>query len=157
MFYKRRANENYPSKVSNCSYGKCLKATKNIPSKTLVQIFKGPITSWRDITEEHINYVLWVDDAKWIIPLTSARYINHSCDPNCIVDERLNVITTRPVQKGEELTITYNVIDGADPGLWDSRWSFQCKCGAQNCQGYINKYITGDGKPLITKLKTNDF
>jgi len=126
MFYKRRANENYPSKVSNCSYGKCLKAMKNIPSKTLVQIFKGPITSWRDITEEHINYVLWVDDAKWIIPLTSARYINHSCDPNCIVDERLNVITTRPVQKGEELTITYNVIDG-------------------------------DGKPLITKLKTNDF
>ena len=40
-----------------------------------------------------------------------ARYINHSCSPNCyidIVDKTIWVRASRPIRKGEELTYDYN-------------------------------------------------
>jgi uncharacterized protein len=39
-----------------------------------------------------------------------ARYINHSCDPNCetdIVDDRIIISAVRDIEEGEELTFDY--------------------------------------------------
>jgi hypothetical protein len=85
-------DETYPAKVYECSYGKCLKAKESLVSGIIVQKFKGPIISWKQITEDNIRYVLWVDDGKWMIPLSDAKYINHSCDPICIVNENFAVV-----------------------------------------------------------------
>ena len=48
------------------------------------------------------------------------RFVNHSCDPNCIVEkwlvageERCGIFAQRPILKHEEITIDYN-IDVAD-------------------------------------------
>ena len=94
------------------------------------------------------NHAILIENNKWMVIQTDARYINHSCDPNCIIDNDLRLITVRPVNEGEELTINYHIVyEGEDPGFWDPRWSFKCCCGAKNCQGIIDKYITIDGKP----------
>jgi hypothetical protein len=138
----------YPSKVDVCSYGKCLVATSFLPTGVIVQELKGPIYSWNLVSEEEICYAILIEHNKWMIIQTDARYINHSCDPNCVIDNELRLITVRPVNKGEELTINYHIVyEGEDPGFWDPRWSFKCCCGAKNCQGIIDKYITIDGKP----------
>jgi len=59
------------------------------------------------------RYLFALDD-EWTIDGSSrsnlARYINHSCDPNCeaeIHDERIYVLSTRNIVAGEELTIDY--------------------------------------------------
>lgn len=62
-----------------------------------------------------------------------ARFINHSCDPNC---ETLNdnghiwIESTRTIKAGEELTYNYgyDVENYAD---------HPCRCGSKNCVGYI--------------------
>jgi SET domain-containing protein len=62
-----------------------------------------------------------------------ARFINHSCAPNCVVERvegHLWVIAARPIASGEELTFNY----GYD--LVDYR-EHPCSCGEPDCVGYI--------------------
>ncbi len=66
-------------------------------------------------------------------PKNTARYINHSCDPNCQTEQFGNtiwIVSSKDIQAGEELTYNYGYeVDDtpADP----------CHCGAHNCCGYI--------------------
>jgi SET domain-containing protein len=63
----------------------------------------------------------------------TARYINHSCDPNCTVENTgrtLWIIAARDLQEGEELSYNYGYqLDGYE--------THPCTCGAKNCCGYI--------------------
>ena len=64
----------------------------------------------------------------------TAKYINHSCDPNCEVDiikGKIWIIAIKDIKKGDELSYDYGF--GYDK---DFR-QFPCKCGSKNCCGYI--------------------
>jgi hypothetical protein len=142
----------YPSKVEKNFYGNCLIAAKDISKGTIVEHFEGPIVSRRKIPREEICYALLIDNDRWILPKTNARFLNHSCNPNCKINDVYNVITTRTIKFNEELTISYNIVyERENPGDWDPHWTFECKCGSKNCQGLVNKYITPDGKPWISE------
>ena len=61
-----------------------------------------------------------------------AAFINHSCDPNCDVDEvkgRVIIRAIRKIAAGEELAYDYNLYDG------DTDDPAPCFCGAKNCRG----------------------
>jgi uncharacterized protein len=56
-----------------------------------------------------------------------ARFINHSCSPNCYIDIKNGVIwirAARNIRKGEELTYDYNT---------DGEGLIKCRCSAR-CQ-----------------------
>jgi len=62
-----------------------------------------------------------------------ARFLNHSCDPNCeaqLIEGRIWVMAIRAVRAGEELTFNY----GYD--LEDYR-EHPCACGAPGCVGFM--------------------
>jgi SET domain-containing protein len=62
-----------------------------------------------------------------------ARYINHSCEPNCETfqtQRAIWIVALRDIKAGEELTFNYGYgIDEDD--------MYPCACGAKNCCGYI--------------------
>ena len=63
----------------------------------------------------------------------TARYINHSCDPNCVVEktpDTIWIVALREITAGEELTYNY----GYDATNYQEN---PCNCGAQSCCGYI--------------------
>jgi uncharacterized protein len=65
----------------------------------------------------------------------TARYSNHSCDPNCEVEKTTRtiwIVALRDIRAGEELTYNYGY--EYDP---DSYHDFPCRCGAKQCCGYI--------------------
>jgi SET domain-containing protein len=66
-----------------------------------------------------------------------ARFINHSCDPNCesvIDDRRVFIEAIRTIGPGEELTYDYQIgRDRNDPPDVDEIYA--CRCGAQACRG----------------------
>jgi len=69
-----------------------------------------------------------------------ARFINHSCAPNCEAEwdeERLWIVAIRDIQPGEELSFNY----GYD--LEDYR-DHPCRCGTPECVGFIvaEEYFT---------------
>uniref|UniRef100_A0A915L7Q0 Uncharacterized protein n=1 Tax=Romanomermis culicivorax TaxID=13658 RepID=A0A915L7Q0_ROMCU len=69
-----------------------------------------------------------------------ARYINHSCDPNCTTESiqlnngesKIVIIACRPISEGEELCYDYQF------DLEDDTSKIQCLCGAPNCQKWMN-------------------
>ena len=64
-----------------------------------------------------------------------ARYINHSCDPNCevdIINNQIQIISIKRIKKGHELNYDYGYpFDGDDFS------DHTCKCGSKKCIGYI--------------------
>ena len=66
-----------------------------------------------------------------------ARWINHSCAPNCETEEiqgRVWIKALRDLQPGEELFYDYRLVLDAryTPKL---KRAYQCLCGAPNCRG----------------------
>lgn len=62
-----------------------------------------------------------------------ARFLNHSCEPNCETERvggRIWVIAARDIRAGEELTFNYGY------SLEDYR-EHECRCGATGCVGYM--------------------
>lgn len=62
-----------------------------------------------------------------------ARYINHSCDPNCeamIIRGRIWIFALRNIQKGKELFYNY----GYDLETYEEH---PCLCASAHCPGYI--------------------
>ena len=69
-------------------------------------------------------------DVSW----NKARLINHSCSNNCDYEGKglkLWVITVKNIKKDEELTCDYGF------GYDVDYKQFPCKCGSNNCVGYI--------------------
>ena len=62
-----------------------------------------------------------------------ARWLNHSCEPNCeaeVDDGRIWIVALRDIAAGEELTFNYGY-DFADYR------DFPCRCGTPACVGFI--------------------
>ncbi|MEM3074500.1 MAG: SET domain-containing protein-lysine N-methyltransferase [Candidatus Pacearchaeota archaeon] len=67
------------------------------------------------------------------VPYNSARFINHSCNPNCeaeIINGKIWIKSLRNIKNGEELSYDYGYnIDDFE--------KHPCYCKAENCIGYI--------------------
>ena len=98
-----------------------------------------------------IDYLFRVDD-QLIVDATRmgslARFVNHSCAPNCEVAPTrsrrgqflptLALVTTVDVVVGRELTFDY--AGGApDDAVEDSRT--ECFCGARGCRGWLLRHV----------------
>ena len=62
-----------------------------------------------------------------------ADFINHSCNPNCGIKDKLRIVAMRDIRTGEEVTIDYAMMESSD-------YSFNCNCGSKNCR----RLITGN-------------
>ena len=69
----------------------------------------------------------------------SARWINHSCEPNCETNDeegRIYVEAIRDIAAGEELTYDYNIEAGERiTAAVKRRWP--CRCGGKRCRGTV--------------------
>ena len=62
-----------------------------------------------------------------------ARYINHSCAPNCEIhttSRTIWIVALRDIKAGEELTFNYGY-------ELDDEMAQPCTCGTEHCCGYI--------------------
>jgi len=114
-------------------------ARRNIPKGTRVIEYVG-----KKITKAESNaqcegdnvYIFTLDDEFDLdgsVDWNPARFINHSCTPNCEAEwdaDRLWIVALRDIPPGEELAFNY----GYD--LEDYR-EYPCCCGASECVGYI--------------------
>ena len=127
-------------------------ANKNIPKNTkVIQYIGEKITkkegdkrSARRI-KEYLNsektgsvYIFELNskyDIDGSVQYNKARYINHSCDPNCEVNISNNEIwisSIKKSKKGKELNYDYGYEFDED----DFR-DHVCKCGSKDCIGFI--------------------
>ncbi|WP_101925988.1 MULTISPECIES: SET domain-containing protein [Luteimonas] len=101
-----------------------------------------------DIDEDGHTFLFTLND-EYVIDANEdgniARWINHSCAPNCeaVVEENQNgkrhkdkvfIEAIRPIRAGEELTYNYGITlaERQTPAL-KKLWA--CRCGAKSCTG----------------------
>lgn len=95
-------------------------------------------------SERHHTYLFAIDDEVVVdaaVNGNEARFINHSCEPNCdavIDDGRIWIETIRDVEPGEELAYDYAFVlpERHTPAL---KRLYPCHCGAPGCRGTILK------------------
>ena len=90
--------------------------------------------------ERHHTFLFAIDDDVVIdaaVDGNEARFINHSCDPNCdaiVEDGRIWIETIRDVRPGEELAYdyAYRLEERHTPA---AKRRYPCNCGARSCRG----------------------
>jgi len=138
-----------------------LYASKNIKSGSKIIEYIGKLISKKetetnpkfnnekDIYLFNLNNKYDLDgDYSW----NTARLINHSCNPNCEVGGKglkLWITAIKDIKKGEELSYDYGF------GYDLDYKQFPCKCGSQNCVGYIVR--EGSRWRINKKFKKNNF
>ena len=110
-------------------------------------VFRGEGRPQRVITRGHVERTWAPEDRvmfdRYAYPLSEEVSLiwdmepsewapqNHSCDPNTAFDG-LNVVATRAIAEGDELTLDY-------AGFLDSTAEvFVCRCGASSCRGRVS-------------------
>ena len=92
--------------------------------------------------ERHHTFLFAIDDDVVIdaaVDGNAARFINHSCDPNCdaVIDGgRIWIESIRDIAAGEELAYDYAYIL-AERHTPAAKRRFPCSCGAATCRGTI--------------------
>ena len=85
-------------------------------------------------------------DLDGAVPGNAARFVNHSCEPNCEAQRRgdeIWLVAIRDLRTGEEVTFNY----GYDLTDWRSH---PCRCGAPGCVGYM---VAEDFFPYVRRLR----
>jgi len=93
----------------------------------------------RDVNDNH-TFLFTLDETTVIDGSAGGndtRFINHKCDPNCepgIKGGRVFIVSTRLIQKGEELGFEYHIgREDDDPENVDEIYA--CLCGSSKCRG----------------------
>ncbi|MDF2773060.1 MAG: nuclear protein [Geminicoccaceae bacterium] len=96
--------------------------------------------------ERHHTYLFAIDDADGsevvvdaAVGGNDARFINHSCAPNCdavVEDGRIWIETLRDIEPGEELAYDYAYVL-AERHSPAAKRRYPCHCGARTCRGTI--------------------
>jgi uncharacterized protein len=129
-------------------HGRGVYARSAIPQGTRIVEYRGERISAaeaearypEDLAAPYHTFLFAVDDDTMVDASRGggiARWINHSCEPNCEVvleNRRLYIESIREILPGEELVYDYNFILPVrhSPAM---KKRFPCSCGSPECRG----------------------
>jgi SET domain-containing protein len=114
----------------------------------LICEYKGKRVPWetamarppRDLAQPDHTFLFDIGDGCVIdgaVSGNSARWINHSCNPNCVLEldgQKIFIRARRRIDAGEELSIDYALV-GDEKMSRALRERYACHCGARQCRG----------------------
>jgi uncharacterized protein len=122
--------------VRDSKFGKGLFATQNISAGSVVCEVKGRILNFNDtiLLGDKESHTLQIDTDKYILCEPPFLYSNHSCNPNCGVNDHLELFTLRRIRKGEELFWDYST------SMLERHWQMVCQCGDRKCRQIVTDF-----------------
>src|SRR5947209_14383926 len=129
-------------------HGKGVYAARDIRKGTRIIEYKGVRVPWKeaqkwpphDPRNPYHTFFFSLDNGDVIDAGNggnSARWINHSCDPNCATEEkhdRVFVYALRHIRANEELFYDYKLVP-AERRTKQLEREFACSCGTAVCRG----------------------
>jgi len=129
-------------------HGKGVFAAQPLRKGEVLIEYVGELIDWDEALRRHPHdpaqpdhtFYFHIDDGRVIdanVGGNAARWINHSCAPNCEADEeegRVFIKALRAIKAGEELSYNYGLTidERYTPAV---KKKFACHCGARNCRG----------------------
>jgi SET domain-containing protein len=131
-------------------HGKGVYALQPIARGERIVEYTGQLITWKEALRRHPHdpddpnhtFYFHIDDGRVIdgkYGRNAAKWINHSCQPNCETDEidgRVYIKARRAIKPGEELNYDYAlVLDGRHTAKLKKE--FECRCGSRKCRGTL--------------------
>jgi SET domain-containing protein len=131
-------------------HGRGVYAARKLKAGERIIEYKGERITWKeadrrppsDPEDPHHTFYFALSDGRTVIDAghggNAARWINHSCDPNCETEEtddgRVFIQAMRDIRSGEELNYDYGLVidERITPTL---KKNYACHCGAAACRG----------------------
>jgi SET domain-containing protein len=129
-------------------HGRGVFARRLIPAGTRIIEYRGERVPWHEAERRkddqgplNLTYFFSLSDGRVIDGGSrgnDARFINHSCEPNCEAyeheDGRVYIYALQDIARGEELSYDYALIyeERHTPAV---KRAFACHCGAPSCSG----------------------
>ncbi|MEX3527108.1 MAG: SET domain-containing protein-lysine N-methyltransferase [Burkholderia sp.] len=131
-------------------HGKGVFAVAPISAGERVVEYKGERISWKEALRRHPHdpnepnhtFYFALDEGGVIdgkVDGNSARWINHSCEPNCEAEEtagRVHIHALRDIAAGEELVYDYGLVIDAKLTK-ELKREYACHCGTASCRGTL--------------------
>jgi uncharacterized protein len=123
----------------NCVIGHGVFATQFIPKGTLtwvrddldITFSADQIADLNPLYQRTLDKYTFTDGRGWLVLCWDhARYVNHSCDANCLSAGYDFEIAVRDIMPGDELTDDYGTLNLAE--------SFTCACGTAQCRKEVS-------------------
>jgi len=174
-FHKRKSPKLAPFLTEHCGWGVVTK--EPIDRGSFVIEYVGEIINenecgnrlWEAKACGERNFYLMEINSGTIIDARHksniARLINSSCKPNCETQKwrdagtgeiRVGIFALRDIQPGEQLTYDYQFEHYGETNAT----SFQCRCGAPDCRGRLDKIGRGryrQGHTVFVRFKDGIF
>ncbi|CAH0600407.1 unnamed protein product [Chrysodeixis includens] len=147
--------------IRSCDKGYGLFTATFIHSGTFICEYAGELITANQATKRHennetlgkSNYIFCLremsNDRQPILTIVDpavfgniGRYINHSCEPNCIVTPvrcgspvpKFAIFASTDIEENEELTFNYGLNDDVKQNTTDRT---KCLCKSKNCSGFM--------------------
>ena len=152
--------------VQTADRGHGLQAVSRIASGSLVIEYCGEVISHEECYRRLSSYDLLGVHDFYMMELSSslmidarqlgnaARFINHSCAPNCHTQvwsvgsqQRVGIFALRDIEQGEEISYNYRAQTFNARGQHNNVVQ-ACRCGAANCSSFL-----GEKPTAVTKEK----
>jgi SET domain-containing protein len=132
-------------------HGRGVYAGRRLKKGERVVEYKGEVITWKesdrrppsDPDDPHHTFFFSLSDGKHVIDAAvggnAAKWINHSCEPNCEAEEddeakRVFIVALRDIRPGEELNYDYGLITEERLTATVKR-NYECRCGSKHCRG----------------------
>ena len=88
-----------------------------------------------ELFEKGNDHMIQVDDDLFFAAVKDgdsedADYINHSCNSNCGIKDKLKIVAMKDINVGEEINIDYAMMESSD-------YNFKCNCSSSKCRGVV--------------------
>ncbi len=131
-------------------HGRGVYAARKLKTGERIIEYRGERITWKeadrrpssDPDDPNHTFFFSLSDGKTVIDAAvggnAARWINHSCEPNCETEEtddgRVFIEALRDIRSGEELNYDYGLIidERITPTL---KKQHECRCGSKQCRG----------------------
>ncbi|RYF80307.1 MAG: SET domain-containing protein [Comamonadaceae bacterium] len=150
-------------------HGNGVFALQDLKAEERVMEYTGEVISWKEALRRHPHdpaqpnhtFYFHIDDKHVIdggVNGNDAKWINHSCEPNCEADEqggRIFIKALRDIAAGQELNYDYGLVidEPYTPALLAD---FPCWCGSESCRGTLLSPNEDGDVPGHDKQKKKD-
>ena len=148
---KKRSTANRPFRVRQSAiHGRGVFAARKIRKGARIVQYKGERITWEEAERRYPvdpvpyhTFLFEIGDGTHCLDAVKrgspAKWINHSCKPNCEAEEdevaHVLIVARRDIEAGEELTYDYNLTFEERIAKAEQKRRYPCWCGAKKCRG----------------------
>lgn len=117
-------------------FGKGLFAEKDFEKGEIICSVSGKLLTFNEtlLLGDNESHCLQIEKDNYFLCEAPFLFTNHSCDPNCGLNSKLQLFALQNINKGEEFFWDYST------SMLERHWTMNCYCGSTNCRKLITDF-----------------